>query len=194
MMFRFLGLISLVFAASTATAHPGHLHESAATLQHGIAHPWTGFDHLLAAIVVGLIASQRRPRLSWTLPVLFCCSMAVSGFAGHAIGSVLQWEVGLAITLCALGACLILPVRPSVLLAIVLVCGGLHGIAHGAGSGVGEASAGSIAGVILGTAALHALGIASGIAFNQMRNPATWVKVSGTIACTAGVALLVGWV
>ena len=192
MMLRMLALISLFVAVSTASAHPGHRHELAGTVENGIAHPWLGMDHLLAMVVVGVMATQCGPRGRWGLPLLFCGSMAVASLAGQAIGPVSLLDVGLAITLIALGACLVRRFNKAVIPAIVTLCGGLHGFAHGAGWGAGDASVQYLAGVILGTAVLHLVGMGIGTAFNRTSFRSTWIRGTGTIACAVGVALLLG--
>ncbi|MDV6033771.1 MAG: HupE/UreJ family protein [Phycisphaera sp. RhM] len=192
MMLRILALISLFVAVSTANAHPGHSHGFSGTVETGITHPWTGIDHLMAMVLVGVMATQCGARRRWSLPVLFCGSMAVASLAGHAIGPVSRLDIGLAITLIALGACLVRRFNHAMLPAIVTLCGGLHGFAHGAGWGAGDVSMPYLAGMILGTTVLHLVGMGIGTAYNQTSFRSTWVRGTGAIACAVGIALLLG--
>ncbi|MCS7469845.1 HupE/UreJ family protein [Stieleria sp. ICT_E10.1] len=184
MMLRILALISLFVAVSTANAHPGHSHGFSGAVETGIAHPWTGIDHLMAMVLVGVLATQCGPRRRWSLPVLFCGSMAVASLAGQLIGPVSRLDIGLAITLIALAACLVGRFNHATFPAIVTLCGGLHGFAHGADLGAGDGSAHYLVGVILGTAVIHLIGIGIGTAFNRTpsRSPRVDPLTSNTVA------------
>ncbi|QEF99180.1 HupE / UreJ protein [Stieleria maiorica] len=191
MMLRFLGLISLFVAVSSAQAHPNHFHEIAGTLQTGFLHPLAGIDHLLAMVLVGLLATQMDGRPRWSLPALFCGSMGISMIAGHTLGPFATLDVALAITLIVLGTCLVRQNRFAGLVAIVATCGGLHGFSHAAGSAAGVSTQ-HMGGIFLGTVALHLVGMTLGIAFRQSGHRTTLVRVSGMLACGVGIALLVG--
>src|SRR5881227_1589792 len=70
--------IAITFlAAPIAFAHPGH--EGGAGLAAGWAHPFSGIDHVLAMLAVGLLAGQRGGRATWILPVSFIACMIVGG-------------------------------------------------------------------------------------------------------------------
>ncbi|WP_372898913.1 HupE/UreJ family protein [Stieleria sp.] len=194
MMLRILALISLFVAVSTANAHPGHSHDFSGAVETGIAHPWTGIDHLMAMVLVGVMATQCGLRRRWMLPALFCGAMAVASVTGQAIGPIFRLDLGLAIALIALGVCLVRRFHHAMLPAIVTLCGGLHGFAHGAGWGAGDVSMPYLAGMVLGTTVLHLVGMGIGTAFNQTTSRSTWVRGTGTIACAVGVALLLGTV
>src|ERR1700748_1673344 len=65
---------------SAALAHVGdHSHMSFA---EGLTHPFTGIDHMLAMIAVGLWASQIGGRALWLLPLTFPVVMAAGGALG----------------------------------------------------------------------------------------------------------------
>ena len=53
----------LLLASGTALAHPGHDGGLAA----GLAHPFTGLDHLLAMVAVGLWAAQQTVITSYSI-------------------------------------------------------------------------------------------------------------------------------
>src|SRR5687768_3353260 len=91
---RTASLAALATLVSTAAfAHPGdHSHLGFAT---GFAHPFTGLDHLLAMVAVGLWASQLGGRAVWLLPLTFPVVMAAGaalGFGGVALPGV---EIGI---------------------------------------------------------------------------------------------------
>ncbi|QDV44692.1 HupE / UreJ protein [Stieleria neptunia] len=184
MMLRMLALISLFAAVSTASAHPGHSHELAGTVPNGIAHPWMGIDHLLAMLVVGVMAMRCGPRGRWTLPVLFCGSMAIASLVGRAIGPVSGLEIGLALTLVAMGVCLVRRFHHAMFPVIATLCGGLHGFAHGVDIGAGVGSVQYLAGMMLGTAVIHLIGIGIGTALypTPSRSPCVDPSTSNTVA------------
>src|SRR6185436_11785377 len=93
-----LAAFAVTGLSSAALAHVGaqlgdHSHMS---VLEGLRHPFSGLDHLLAMVAVGLWASQLgRPAL-WLLPVTFPVVMA-AGFALGAAGVALPWvEIAIA--------------------------------------------------------------------------------------------------
>ena len=58
----------LASVSSAALAHPGH---NVSGLAAGLMHPFSGLDHLLAMVAVGLWAAQGSGRKVWLLPVTF---------------------------------------------------------------------------------------------------------------------------
>src|SRR4051812_50212050 len=66
--------------SSAALAHVGdHSHMSFA---EGLTHPFTGLDHMLAMVAVGLWASQLGGRALWLVPVTFPAGVAGGGGVG----------------------------------------------------------------------------------------------------------------
>src|SRR3989338_9868752 len=85
---RFLTAILLLATSSTAFAHTGH---NITGLAAGLMHPFSGLDHLLAMVAVGLWAAQgntkkRGGRKVWLPPATFMAMLAAG--AGIAI----QWQ------------------------------------------------------------------------------------------------------
>ena len=52
---KFLAAVLLLAASSTAFAHPGH---NVSGFAAGLMHPFSGLDHLLAMVAVGIWAAQ----------------------------------------------------------------------------------------------------------------------------------------
>src|SRR5438045_3808023 len=74
--------------STMALAHVGdHSHMS---LTEGLLHPFTGLDHVLAMVAVGLWASQLGGRALWLLPLTFPAVMAVGAALGTS-GVALPW-------------------------------------------------------------------------------------------------------
>ena len=149
-------LATLLLLPATAFAHPGD------ALHHGLAagflHPFSGADHLLAMVMVGLWAGLLGRRARWALPGGFLAGMAggaLMGFAGVALPGV---EAGILASVVVLGALAALALRPPLALGVALAAGFglLHGHAHGTEMLAGPAFLGMLA----GTALLHGAGLA----------------------------------
>ena len=139
-----------------AFAHVGDgLHHG---LLAGFVHPFSGADHLLAMVMVGLWAGLLGGRARLALPAGFLAGMAggaLLGFAGVALPGV---EAGILASVIVLGALAALALRPPLALGVALAAGFglLHGHAHGTEMLAGPAFLGMLA----GTALLHAAGLA----------------------------------
>jgi urease accessory protein len=183
-----LSLASFAAVAVTATAalaHPGH----DGGLVGGLAHPFTGLDHLLAMVAVGLWASQLGKRAMIVLPLLFPAVMAVGAVMG-ANGVALPWvEAGIVASVIVLGAVIALGVAPSLAASAALV--GVFALFHGHAHGTELPAAGSAlmygAGFIAATLVLHAVGMGIGVA---AKRPLAMRYAGGAIAA-AGLVLLV---
>src|SRR5262249_47891886 len=114
-----LAALATIGFSTAASAHIGdHSHMSFA---EGLMHPFTGVDHMLAMVAVGLWASQIGGRALWLLPVTFPVVMAAGAALG--IGGVpLAWvEVGIAASVLVLGAAVALTLRPSLAVSLPLI-------------------------------------------------------------------------
>jgi len=102
-LFKLLSLaaVATVGFSTAALAHVGdHSHMSFA---EGLAHPFTGLDHMLAMVAVGLWASQIGGRALWLLPLTFPAVMAAGAALGFG-GVALPWvEIGIAVSVLVLG-------------------------------------------------------------------------------------------
>ncbi len=149
----------LLLLGGTAHAHPGHAgHEG--DIGWGFVHPFTGLDHLLAALAVGLWAGLHT-RASRMLPLaIFLASMVLGMAGGFVTGEFTGVETALAATVLFFGASLAGGFRMSGPLAcsVAGACTFVHGWAHGAEAPV-PGSIVALAGVALGTAAICAMGI-----------------------------------
>lgn len=176
--------------SSAALAHVGdHSHMSFA---EGLAHPFTGLDHLLAMIAVGLWASQIGGRALWLLPLAFPLVMAAGAAMGFG-GAALPWvEIGIAGSVLALGALVALRVKPSLAVSLPLIAGFalLHGYSHGVELPASVSALTYAGGFVAATLMLHLTGIATGFAANRI--PARFAaQTAGGAIAAAGAALLV---
>ena len=105
------------------------------SLAEGLLHPFSGLDHMLAMVAVGLWASQLGGRALWLLPLTFPAVMAAGAALGFG-GVPLPWvEVGIA----AVGAGArrrggVRASRPSLAVSVPLI--GLFALLHGYSHGV----------------------------------------------------------
>ena len=161
---RFCLLAALVlFLPSSAFAHVER--GQAAGLLAGLRHPWSGLDHVLAMIAVGIWGAQLGNPALWVLPVTFPLVMslgAMMGLLGFPLPGV---EIGIALSALLLGAMVGREARPKLAVAGVLV--GLfaifHGHAHGAELPAGQSGMLYSMGFVIATGCLHGIGIAIGL-------------------------------
>jgi len=194
-MRRPIALVSLAAAitagfSTAAFAHIGdHSHMS---FTEGLLHPFSGLDHVLAMVAVGLWASQLGGRALWLLPLTFPVVMAAGAVLGFG-GASLAWiEIGIAASVVVLGAMVAFRAHPSLAVSVPLI--GLFALLHGYSHGVdlpAEASALTYgAGFIVATGVLHLIGIGLGLSFNRLPVRFATRTAGGAIA-VLGVALLV---
>lgn len=184
-------LVACAFAP-LALAHPeGH---GARDFAAGLLHPFTGPDHLLAMIAVGLWAVRLGRRAVWTLPVVFPLAMlsgAVLGANGVGVPAI---EPMIAISVIVLGAFVAAGMRMPILASAVLV--GVFAIFHGHAHAT-EAPSSQIgiyaAGFVGATVALHLLGVAAGAWLARhaaQRSQWQIQRVTGSLIAVTGTALL----
>ena len=176
--------------SSAAFAHVGD--HSPMSFTEGLLHPFGGLDHVLAMVAVGLWASQLGGRALWLLPLTFPAVMA----AGAALGMsavALPWvEIGIAGSVMVLGAAVALALRPSLAVSVPLIGAFalLHGYSHGIELPANASALSYGMGFVAATLALHAIGIAIGIAAGRIPVRFAARSAGGAIAAL-GVVLLV---
>ena len=152
----------------------------------GFEHPLTGADHFLAMFAVGLWGAQMGGRPVWTLPVTFPLIMVAGGVAGMLGIPLPGIEIGIAISILALGMAIALAWRPAegvalVLIAFFALC---HGHAHGVELPLAADPADYAIGFVLATGMIHLFGIGVGLGLNK--------PVGGRLARALGVLIGVG--
>jgi urease accessory protein len=181
---------ALIGTADAAQAHTGAEH--VLSFASGFVHPWTGLDHMLAMVAVGLWAGLNGGRALWAWPAAFIGVMLGGGLLGIAGVPLPFVESGILASVVALGLLVLSAVRLPVAAGAVLVAvfALLHGHAHGAELPTGAAAATYAAGFVVATALLHALGL--GIATIAKSDAGRMaVRGAGALVAVAGVALAV---
>ncbi len=190
---------SLAAMAATALlvcAMPAHAHlldAGGAGWGAGFSHPFSGLDHILAMLAVGIWAAQiGRPAL-WLLPIAFPLAMAAGGLLGVAGVPVPGIEAGIAASVLVLGLLIAFAVKPPMAVSVILVAlfALFHGHTHG--SELPPAASPMLYGVgfVLATAILHLIGVGIG---HVLRRPVgvAAVRVGGAAIAAAGIAIFVG--
>lgn len=193
-------IVSLIAATAAlmtpaaAFAHTG-LGETGG-LVHGFMHPVGGLDHVLAMVMVGLLAAEIGGRALWLVPATFVAVMALGGALGVAGLPLPFVEIGIALSVVVLGGMVALSRETSMLAAsgIVGLFAVFHGYAHGAEMPADADGLAYAGGFMAATALLHAAGIGLGMAvarLNTVTGPLL-VRSAGALAAVAGLGLLAG--
>jgi urease accessory protein len=135
----------------------------------GFAHPLTGPDHFLAMFAVGLWGAQMGGRPVWTLPVTFPLIMVAGGAMGILGLPLPGTEIGIALSILALGFAITFAWHPAEwvalgLIAIFAIC---HGYAHGAELPLAADPANYVIGFVLATGLIHLFGIGVGLGLGK---------------------------
>jgi urease accessory protein len=131
----------------------------------GLQHPWSGLDHVLAMIAVGLWGAQLGNPAMWLLPVTFPMVMSMGAMMGLLGIPLPGIEIGIALSAILLGAMVVGEVRPNIIIAALLVgfFAIFHGHAHGTELPAGQSGLLYSMGFVIATGCLHGIGIALGL-------------------------------
>ena len=155
----------------------------------GLQHPWSGLDHVLAMIAVGLWGAQLGSPAIWLLPIAFPMMMAMGAMMGLLGIPVPGVEIGIAISAIVLGTMILAEVRPKLAVAVAMV--GIfaifHGHAHGTELPAGQSGLLYSIGFVIATGCLHAVGIALGLVNGfpagklALRGAGSFIAVMGVV-------------
>jgi urease accessory protein len=184
----------LCFAASPAFAHVGQ--GSASGFVHGLAHPLSGIDHVIAMLAVGVYAATLGGRSVVLLPLSFVALMIVGGFLGYGglALPLVEQGIGLSVVVMSLAVASGLRMPAGAAMALVALFAVFHGHAHGSeGAGI-AAFLPYAGGFVIATALLHMGGIGLGLGLDRLgasaARTARWV--GGGAGALAGIAVLAG--
>ena len=158
----------------------------------GFAHPFGGFDHMLAMVSVGLWGAFLGRPLIVLLPVIFPAVMALGGAMGIAGVPLPPVEIGIALSVLVLGGMIAGAVRPPAWLACVIVAvfAIFHGYAHGRELPSAADPVGYSAGFMVATGLLHVVGIGIGL-INDRPGGIVVTRSAGGLIALMGVYYLV---
>lgn len=171
-------------------AHTGH---DALGFANGFTHPVFGPDHLLAMLSVGILSAQMGGRAIWTVPLAFVSFMLVGGLLGMFGLPFFPVEIGIALSVLALGLAIATEKKFPLLLTMAGVAffALFHGHAHGAEMPDSAQPVLYALGFILGTTAIHLLGVAMGWA--STRHPGGALRLRWAGFCIAVLGLFFLW-
>lgn len=153
-------------------------------LQAGISHPFSGLDHMLAMVAVGIWAVQTGGRSVWMVPLSFVTVMLLGGLMAY-MGVHLPFvEQGIGISVIFLGLLILSAVTltPALGSALVGVFALFHGYAHGAELPHLSVAMSYTAGFVFATALLHGAGLVAGHWLKQGRAQVALRYLGGAIA------------
>lgn len=173
-----------------ALAHEGHTHASG--FAAGLAHPLGGLDHLLAMVAVGFWAAHLGGNARWQLPLVFVVAMVLGGTLGMAglVAPLLSLATEPMILASSVVIGLVLAVNGKLnATAAAMLCASFavfHGLAHGSEMPAESSVMGYAIGFVLATAALHGIGLVSGLTARVLPGLHRW---GGGLIALSGMAL-----
>jgi urease accessory protein len=158
-------LVLVMCLVLTPSAHAHVEGGQAVGFVTGLQHPWSGLDHVLAMIAVGLWGAQLGNPALWVLPVTFPMVMsfgAMMGLLGMPLPGI---EIGIAVSAIILGGMVLGEVKPKLIIAAIMVgvFAIFHGHAHGTELPPGQSGLLYSMGFVIATGVLHGIGILIGL-------------------------------
>jgi len=191
-------LMLLLLAGLTSNAvfaHAGHEHHTSALLS-GLLHPFSGLDHLLLALGLGvlLVRSAQVTRDMPSAAGLGFFGLGVSLLIGFVLGvqhllPVSLTEYGIVASLLALAIALWVKQRV-VALAGLSLWGLFHGVAHGLEVPVGQSAGLFLAGILVSMLALYAVGLLIGKVVQHWANNGSTIAARVLAMVTVGAVML----
>ena len=180
------------FLAWTSSAQAHVQQGQAVGFITGLEHPWSGLDHVLAMIAVGLWGAQLGNPALWILPVTFPMVMSLGAMMGLLGIPLPGIEVGIAVSAILLGAMVFGEVKPKLYIAAVMVgfFAIFHGHAHGTELPAEQSGLLYSMGFVVATGVLHGIGITIGLIH---RWPAGKLALRGAGAFIAAMGFVFLW-
>ena len=180
--------VTFLTSSSSAFAHTGIGTTSA--FDAGLAHPFSGIDHMLAMVAVGLWAGLRGGRALWLWPVSFVGGMMIGGAMGIEGLPLPFVEQGIVASIVILGLAVALAFSAPLAVGSLMIAaaGILHGHAHGAEIPADANGLHYALGFVIATATLHAAGVAVTMLAVRYGRPVV-IRAAGVLTALAGLAL-----
>lgn len=194
-----LMIMGLLMSSSIALAHvDGSHHHHTSGLWSGFLHPWSGLDHMLLAMGLGVILARFLGLgllfLSSSLVVGFVIALS-GGFAGVATESI-EWAIvaSVIVTMVAMFMQNVLPQKKAVFSMLFLVsafCLTLfHGVAHALEMPSADMSLSFASGMILGMSSLFLIGAGAMRMIQRVAQQRPVMHYSPSVLAVCGLALL----
>ncbi|MFW2367956.1 MAG: HupE/UreJ family protein [Desulforhopalus sp.] len=185
-----MALIGYLLFAPSVHAHVQQ--GQAVSFITGLEHPWSGLDHVLAMIAVGIWGAQLGTPAIWILPITFPLVMSLGAMFGLLGIPLPGIEIGIAVSAIVLGIMVMGEINPKLNVAVALVgCFAIfHGHAHGTELPPGQSGLLYSMGFVVATGCLHGVGIAIGIIH---RWPFGKLVLRGSGACISAMGIFFLW-
>jgi len=179
-------IAGILFSVLPAQAHVQH--GGAVGFTTGFCHPWSGWDHILAMVAVGVWGVQLGQPAIWLLPVTFPVIMSMGGFLGLVGCPLPGTEIGIGLSALLLGSMVATEARPPLWVAVLMVgiFGLYHGHAHGTELPPNEDGLSYSIGFVIATGCLHGVGITLGLV-HRWKAGSVALRVAGIVIALAGV-------
>jgi len=173
-----------------------HAHESTSYdigFVSGLSHPVLGFDHLLAMIAVGILSAQMGGKAIWKVPLTFILVMLIGGLLGMNGVPLFSVELGIAVSVLALGIALAAEKKLPIMLAMIFVgfFALFHGHAHGSEMPLLAEPALYACGFVAGTAGIHIAGVIIGLITQKFKQGPQLLRYVGASIAGIGFHLIV---
>jgi urease accessory protein len=189
---RLIVILAAFLGLSALTPAQAHLlGVSGGGFAEGLAHPFSGLDHLLAMVAVGFWAVQLGKRAILLLPIVFPAMMAVGALIGETGFPLPAVEVGIAASVVVLGLLVAFGVRLPLIsgAALVGVFALVHGYSHGTEMPMAASPVGYALGFIGATLILHAAGVSAGLLLKRPSAPYL-ARLAGSGTAAAGFVMI----
>lgn len=153
---RLLICMVMLAVAPLAYAHPGHVHGQGWLA--GFLHPFTGIDHVLFMLGVGLLVALRAPTLGVRIVTLMVLVQGLAAVAMLLPVAPHIWEIAIGMSLIAIGLLLWRRQVTTVSQATAVLGAGLHAAAHWSAMPAGTTLVAYGFGVVAASALLYAIG------------------------------------
>jgi len=182
--------VALVIAFGVGEVTPADAHTGtglAGGFESGFSHPLSGLDHLLAMVSVGIWGAFLGRPLLYALPVIFPLMMVAGAILGMFSLPMPPVELGIALSVLALGLCVCLAIQAPAWAAcgIVATFAVFHGYAHGVELPSAADPVGYSVGFVLATGLLHVVGIGIGL-LNAIPKGILVTRGLGAVVALAG--------
>ena len=190
--------VAICCTAGTALAHhlPPGMEEvdefAETTFTAALAHPFTGADHWLAALAVGLMACAWGRKAGYQAIAIFVVALTAGIVAGRSGFRLPLMESGLAASVILAGVALAGArlFSSKAMLGLTACTGAWHGIAHGLEMPTTPAAGWFACGLVLSSAGI-ALAASAVVGFLPAPTHRTLQRWAGPSLATAGTALLI---
>jgi len=190
-----LSLVSTALIALTPAAVLAHAGSDLGShhFAGGFVHPFTGLDHIVAMVAVGLWSAQLGGRARWSVPLAFLMMMITGGLLAASHVALPFVESSILASALIIGLLLLFALRVPTVAAVALagMFAVFHGSAHVAEMPVNASAASYATGFVAASAILLATGsVVGNLLATTMRQP-LWLRACGGAVTAAALLIAV---